>query len=60
MKNLLTVMLLSSLFYGVALGEIKPYEFVFLRTVTELVKLYGGDHKDGKRLLFVGSEMCVV
>ncbi|GCL60705.1 hypothetical protein NIES3807_38900 [Microcystis aeruginosa NIES-3807] len=49
MKHLLTVMLLSSLFYGVALGEIKPYEFVFLRTVTELVKLYGGDHKDGKR-----------
>ncbi|MCA2515820.1 MULTISPECIES: hypothetical protein [unclassified Microcystis] len=49
MKNLLTVMLLSSLFYGVALGKIRPYDCVFLRTVTELVKLYGGDHKDGKR-----------
>ena len=49
MKNLLTVMLLSSLAYGVAVGKIHPYDYVFTYTINELVKRQGGDNQDGKR-----------
>lgn len=50
MKNyLLTVMLLSSLFYGVAVGKIHPYDYVFIYTINELAKRQGGDNQDGKR-----------
>ena len=50
MKNLLTViMLLSSLAYGVAVGKIHPYDYVFIYTINELAKRQGGDNLDGKR-----------
>jgi hypothetical protein len=49
MKNLLTVMLLSSLAYGVALGKIHPYDYPFIYVINELAKRQGGDNQDGKR-----------
>jgi len=49
MKNLLTVILLSSLAYGVDLGKIHPYDYVFIYTINELAKRQGGDNQDGKR-----------
>ena len=49
MKNLLTVILLSSLAYGVALGKIHPYDYVFIYTINELAKRQGGDNQEGKR-----------
>jgi len=49
MKNLLTVILLSSLAYGVALGKIHPYDYPFIYVINELAKRQGGDNQDGKR-----------
>jgi len=49
MKNLLTVMLLSSLAYGAAVGKIHPDDYVFIYTINELAKRQGGDNQDGKK-----------
>ncbi|MCZ8191311.1 MAG: hypothetical protein O9326_16665 [Microcystis sp. LE19-338.1B] len=42
-------MLLSSLAYGVAVGKIHPYDYVFIYTINELAKRQSEDNQGGKR-----------
>lgn len=49
MKLLLTITLLSSLFYGAALGKIRPYDYVVFYTINEIAKRWGADDEDRKR-----------